>query len=190
MPVGQRSLLFVALAALVLFPGCKPKKSVQEKQRELDQARRDLEAAEEAKRIAALPKIDAAKLEPFWDDPAYLRVSTGKPCPDGLWSLFSGPAPGEGLERERNQSKRAELATKVRAATFVARLPFAAGVALHDWKAKTTVLVDASSKAAKGDDKAAATLPKLANCAACHGTNGKSVEARDTLAGQRFPVDR
>jgi hypothetical protein len=37
-----------------------------------------------------------------------------------------------------------------------------------DWKKKTTALVDASSNAAKGDEKAAATLPKLANCMACH----------------------
>ena len=37
-----------------------------------------------------------------------------------------------------------------------------------DWKMKTTVLVDASSKAAKGDEKAATALLKLANCGACH----------------------
>ena len=37
-----------------------------------------------------------------------------------------------------------------------------------DWKTKTKALVDASSKAATGDAAAAATLPKLANCAACH----------------------
>src|ERR1700682_2980267 len=37
-----------------------------------------------------------------------------------------------------------------------------------DWKKKTTALVEASTKASKGDAAAAATLPKLANCAACH----------------------
>ena len=37
-----------------------------------------------------------------------------------------------------------------------------------DWKKKTTALVEASTKAAKGDSAAAASLPKLANCAACH----------------------
>jgi len=42
-----------------------------------------------------------------------------------------------------------------------------------DWKMKTTALVDASTKAAGGDAAAAATLPKLANCAACHKAHKK-----------------
>ncbi len=37
-----------------------------------------------------------------------------------------------------------------------------------DWKTKTTALVDAAKKAADGDEAAAKSLPKLANCAACH----------------------
>ena len=37
-----------------------------------------------------------------------------------------------------------------------------------DWKTKTTTLLDAATKASTGDAAAAATLPKLANCAACH----------------------
>ncbi len=37
-----------------------------------------------------------------------------------------------------------------------------------EWKKKTTALVKAAEAAAKGDEKAAKSLPKLANCAACH----------------------
>ncbi len=37
-----------------------------------------------------------------------------------------------------------------------------------DWKKRTSALVDAAKKAAKGDEAAAKTLPKLANCGACH----------------------
>lgn len=37
-----------------------------------------------------------------------------------------------------------------------------------EWKAKTGALVEAAKKAAKGDAEAAASLKKLANCAACH----------------------
>jgi hypothetical protein len=36
------------------------------------------------------------------------------------------------------------------------------------WKERTTALLDAAKGAAKGDEKAAASLTKLANCAACH----------------------
>ena len=37
-----------------------------------------------------------------------------------------------------------------------------------DWKTRTTALVYAATKAAKGDEKAAGMLPKLAACAECH----------------------
>lgn len=37
-----------------------------------------------------------------------------------------------------------------------------------EWKEKTTALLDAAKKAAKGDVDAAKSLPKLANCMACH----------------------
>jgi hypothetical protein len=39
---------------------------------------------------------------------------------------------------------------------------------LDAWKKKTGPLLEAATKAAKGDQAAAATLPKLAACAACH----------------------
>jgi hypothetical protein len=36
------------------------------------------------------------------------------------------------------------------------------------WKKRTGALVEAAKKAAKGDEAAAKSLPKLANCAECH----------------------
>jgi hypothetical protein len=39
---------------------------------------------------------------------------------------------------------------------------------LKEWKKRTGAMVDAAKKAAKGDEAAAKSLPKLANCAACH----------------------
>lgn len=36
------------------------------------------------------------------------------------------------------------------------------------WKKKTVELLEAANKAVKGDAAAAASLPKLANCAGCH----------------------
>jgi hypothetical protein len=37
-----------------------------------------------------------------------------------------------------------------------------------DWKDRTSKLVAAAKKAADGDEKAAKSLPGLANCGACH----------------------
>jgi hypothetical protein len=37
-----------------------------------------------------------------------------------------------------------------------------------DWKQRTTALLNAAKKAADGDEAAAKSLPKLANCMACH----------------------
>ena len=39
---------------------------------------------------------------------------------------------------------------------------------LKDWKKRTGAMLDAAKKAAKGDEKAAKGLPKLANCGECH----------------------
>jgi len=39
---------------------------------------------------------------------------------------------------------------------------------VKDWKKRTGALVEAAKKAAKGDEAAAKSLPKLANCGECH----------------------
>jgi cytochrome c553 len=39
---------------------------------------------------------------------------------------------------------------------------------LKEWKKRTGAIVEAAKKALKGDEAAAKSLPKLANCAACH----------------------
>jgi hypothetical protein len=38
----------------------------------------------------------------------------------------------------------------------------------EEWKKRTVALVEAADKAVKGDQAAAASLPKLANCMTCH----------------------
>lgn len=127
---------------LALLAGCTDAKSKM-KEREAARAaeKKALEAAAEAKRKAA-QKFEAADLEPFWADPAYLKVGTGKPCPDGLWALFP-TTPGEGAVKEANEKKRPELLEKVRAATFVAVMPFDTGVRLKKYNArKKTMAVE------------------------------------------------
>jgi hypothetical protein len=126
------------LLGLLLLGGAActdQKKKIQEAQKERAAARKALEEADEAKRKAALPKIEPAQLEPFWSDSAYVKVSTGKPCPEGLWALFP-QTPGEGAAQEANQARRAELLAKVRATTFYAVLPFGTGVTLRKYNPK------------------------------------------------------
>lgn len=129
--------LICSLALTVATAACKdPKQKVEERQRALEKAKKEFEEAQEAKQKAAAPKIETAKLDPPWDDPTYLAVATGKPCPEGLWSLFTGPAPGEGAEQVANEARRAELEARLRKATFVAKLPAEAGVKVHEFNAK------------------------------------------------------
>ncbi len=136
----------LVLAALALCAGCKDSKTkMQERQRARDAERKAQEDEAEAKRKAAQPKIEEAKLERFWADPIYVRAQTGKPCPDGLWALFPG-APGETpAEQAANEARRAELVTKVRSQTYVAVMPFDFGTTLRKYNPKRkqlTVEVD------------------------------------------------
>lgn len=60
------------------------------------------------------------KLDPFWADPAYLTLKDDGPCPDGFWALFPLEAPGaDAAEKKANEARRAELAARLRAATYV-----------------------------------------------------------------------
>ncbi len=130
---------------LAVGAGCTDsKKKMAEAQKARAEAKKAFEEAEELKRNAGKPKIEPAKLEPFWADPAYLRVKTGKPCPEGMWALFP-ETPGEGADKTANEARRSELAAKNHAATFVAVLPFDSGVTLRKYNAKKkamTVQVD------------------------------------------------
>lgn len=135
MRTGALTLLAVAL----LF-GCSDyKKKTLEKQKARDEAQQAQLDKEEAKKKAALPKIDRAKLEAPWDGPDFVRVQTGKPCPDGMWALFP-ETPGEGPDKEANEKKRPELAEKIKGTTFYALLPQGTGVTLGKYNPKKKVL--------------------------------------------------
>ncbi len=143
--MSPRGLGVVLLLALTCFSSCTDrKKKMQEAQRVRDAEKKAFEDAKEAKRIAAIPKIEPAKLDPFWDSPDYLRTYNGKPCPEGLWALFP-ETPGEGAAKEANEAKRAALAQKVKAATFVAVMHSGAGLEVRPYnkkKKRLTVEVD------------------------------------------------
>ena len=115
--------------ALLLAACTDHEKKLKERIEAREQARKDLEKSTEDKRKAAIPKIDAAVLEPFWDDASKLRVTTGKPCPEGLWALFP-------KDPEAGANRRAELLGQVRAATFVTNLRLSGGVNVLPYNAK------------------------------------------------------
>lgn len=143
--MSVRRVVVVLLVTVVCLSGCADRtKKIQEAQRIRDAEKKAFEEAKEAKRLAAIPQIEPAKLDPFWASPSYLRAFNGRPCPEGLWALFP-ETPGEGPEKAANESKRAELAQKVREATFVAVIHSGAGVDLRPYnkkKKRLTVEVD------------------------------------------------
>lgn len=135
--LGVGALL--AAMALVQASGCAdPKRKMEEAQRRRDAERKAFEEQKEAKARAAAPKVERAQLEAPWASPDALTVVPGRPCPDGTWALFP-TTPGEGAEREANEARRAELAARLREATFVAVLPLGGAVSYgaYDPRKKT-----------------------------------------------------
>jgi hypothetical protein len=142
MTASTRSLFVLLAAALVLGCGRDKQQRMLEAEKRLEADKKKYAKEAEAKLLAAAPKVERATLEAPWEDPNNLRVTTGKPCPDGLWSLFES-TPGEGSEQEANARQREALATKLRAATFVTTLGHGSGVTVHPWdKKKKSVTVE------------------------------------------------
>ncbi len=137
----MRRLLAVVLAACTLTPvACtNHKKKMDERVKTREEAKKEFEDKEEAKRKAAIPKIEPAHLEPFWDDAAFLKVGSGKPCPEGVWAMFS-TAPGEDAEKAANEAKRGDYLPKVKGATYVTTLNVDTGVKVLPYNAKKKAL--------------------------------------------------
>ncbi len=127
----------VVMAVLMLLaPSCKSSSDrMRERQKARDAEKKAQEDAAEAKRKANEPKIDWAELDEFWEPPGAVKIASGKPCPDGLWTLFK-VTPGEGAEQEANEKKRAELLEKVKGQTFVVQLRHGQGVEFRKYNAK------------------------------------------------------
>ncbi len=125
--------LLVALSVVLLFGCGDSKKRMEERQKALAAAR---EAEAKRQDEGAPAKAPEVRLEPFWDDPSYVRITPDGPCPDGFWALFPGGAPGDTAEeKKQNAAKRGELAAKLRAATYVVRLRPPEGVKMLDFDA-------------------------------------------------------
>lgn len=141
-----RATLVVLLASLVTMTGCVDnKKKMQEAQKKRDAEKKAQDEKEAARLKALTPKVDRAKLDATWDDPSFVKISLGRQCPEGLWSLFPG-APGETpAEQEKNETQRAALLEKMKTSTFVVLLTHGNGLTMRKYNAKKkqlTVEVD------------------------------------------------
>lgn len=135
-----RVVQFLLVALAVSLTGCQSSSDkMRERQKARDAEKKAQEAAAEAKRKAAEPKADWAKLDEFWEPPGAVKISSGKPCPEGLWALFP-TTPGEGKEQEANEAKRASLLEKVRGQTYYVQLRHDQGVVLKKYNAKKKTL--------------------------------------------------
>jgi hypothetical protein len=134
--VRMRDLLFAACVAAIALggPGCKGGEDrTAERQRQLEAARAAL-AQKETEPAARAPA--SAPKDPYWDADGALVIQHEKACPDGLWALFPGRAPGGDDEaRKQNEARRAELARELRGKTFVARLRGPSEVTLQEYDA-------------------------------------------------------
>lgn len=138
MLASVRTPLAVLLLAVALTSSActDNKKKMQEAQKKRDAEKKAAEEKELARQKATQPKVDRAKLPAPWDDTNYQKISLGRPCPDGLWSLFPG-APGETPEEQaRNEAKRPELLAKVKEQTYTVLLTHGNGVTMRKYNAK------------------------------------------------------
>ena len=103
--------------------GCSDSnRRVEERQQQLDAAKAKLKSDAEAAKGAAAPQQEPRK-DPYWDAEDAVVIRHEKACPEGLWSLFPGPAPGgSDATRKVNEAKRAGLANALRGKVFIARL--------------------------------------------------------------------
>ncbi|MBI3184510.1 MAG: hypothetical protein HYZ28_20430 [Myxococcales bacterium] len=128
-----RILSRCALVALVLAGCSDSKKRAEQRQRAIEEQRAQLKGAKEEKGAG---KPEPVKLEAFWDDPGYLRLSSDGACPEGVWALFPGNVPGEdATEKKANEGRRGELASKLKASTALVKLHSPMEVKLHDFDA-------------------------------------------------------
>jgi hypothetical protein len=133
-----RVLATLSLISFALCACTNHKKKMEERVQKREDAKAVFEKKEDDKRKAAAA-YDVAKLDAPWDDPAYLKVTSGKPCPEGVWTLFS-TAPGEDAEKAANEKKRPDLLPKVKDGTYVTVLNVDTGVKVGHYNEKKKTL--------------------------------------------------
>ncbi len=107
------------MVALLMMTACesvgdRTRKELLERQRKAEEVKNK----EKEARAAANPELPS----PYNDTDVQLLVNDAK-CPNGLWALFPGAAPGStDEEKKSNQAKRAELAKSFEGKRFLIKM--------------------------------------------------------------------
>lgn len=115
-------LLAVSVVAVVLF-GC-PEDRAKRAEKQLAQLKEKQEAEKAAKKEDKLvAPVEVVKLDAPYDDISSERLVPDGPCPEGLWALIPGEAPGATPEEKKaNAARRAEVAKTLEGKRFMFRL--------------------------------------------------------------------
>jgi hypothetical protein len=134
MTLGASRLVWIAVVAAVFGCGDSTQDRMQQRQRALDEAR--AKQAEQKPTARNEPGTAQRAAHPYWDNSSLVVMRNEKACPEGLWALFPGQAPGgDDPARRANEAKRGELASALRSKTFVARLRGPEEVKLREYDA-------------------------------------------------------
>lgn len=112
----------VGLFASFLFACPEDRAARAEKQLADLKAKQDAQKAAKQEEKLVAP-IDVVKLDPPYDDASSERLVPDGACPEGLWALFPGEAPGQTPdEKKANAARRAEVAKTFVGKQFLYRL--------------------------------------------------------------------
>ncbi len=119
------SLRISSLCAVVLALTACPENRAKRAEKQLA----DLKAKQEAEKLAKAEEklapvvVDTVKLDPPYDDNSSERLTPDGVCPEGLWALVPGEAPGATPEEKKaNAAKRAELVKSFAGKKYMFRL--------------------------------------------------------------------
>ncbi len=172
----RRVLILIAVAG-ALGGGCTGKDAGQ---RALDQLadlqkKKAAEAvAKKEDKLAPIVAVDVVKLEAPYNDEASTRITADQPCPEGLWALFAGDAPGATLEEKKaNEANRKALAEELKAKQFIVKLRVGSGVTLKPYDApKATFTVEVAGSIDCTDSKGRIAIAWSDAKAVSHGEPG------------------
>lgn len=118
------SLRAVAVSLVAMFLLACPENRAKRAEKQLADLKEKQDAEKAAKKEDKLvAPVDTVKLDPPYDDASSERLVPDGPCPEGLWALFPGEAPGATPEEKKaNAARRAELAKSFEGKRYMYRL--------------------------------------------------------------------
>ena len=135
-PTPMRRLMAAATSLMVCVTACQGSSDRATKQ--LAELQKKKEAEKRTKEEGALAPLtaDLVTLDAPYDDRQSVVIVPDGPCPEGLWALFPGDAPGATPdEKKANAANRKSLAEGLAGKTFVVKLRAPTTVVLSPYDA-------------------------------------------------------